>query len=123
MVPVGKLAAALTISGAAAASNSRHVAVPDFGPNVKIFDPSMSTADIKAAVDAVAARQVPSQFGTERDAFLFMPGTYGSPAAPLNFEVGYYTEVAGSASRPATSRSTAPSTRTTNATQTDALRS
>jgi hypothetical protein len=94
------LAAALALGGAASASSSRHVAVPDFGPNVKIFDPSMSTADIKAAVDAVAARQVPNQFGTERDAFLFMPGTYGTDAAPLNFEVGYYTEVAGLGASP-----------------------
>jgi hypothetical protein len=94
------LAAALAVSGAASASGRAHAAVPDFGPNVKIFDPSMSTADIKAAVDAVAARQVPNQFGTERDALLFMPGTYGSNAAPLNFEVGYYTEVAGLGASP-----------------------
>ncbi|MFL5926819.1 MAG: adenylyl cyclase [Gaiellaceae bacterium] len=94
------VSAALAVSGAAAASGSSRLAVPDFGPNVKIFDPSMSTADIKAAVDAVAARQVPNQFGTERDAFLFMPGTYGTAAAPLNFDVGYYTEVAGLGASP-----------------------
>src|SRR5437773_2484933 len=94
------LAAALTISGAAAASSSGNAAVPDFGPNVKIFDPSMSTADIKAAVDAVAARQLPNQFGTEREALLFMPGTYGSATAPLSFQAGYYTEVAGLGASP-----------------------
>lgn len=68
---------------------------PDFGPNVLIFDPAMSTAQIQAAVDAVAIQQVPNQFGAQRYSLLFKPGTYGSAAAPLNFQVGYYTEVAG----------------------------
>jgi hypothetical protein len=68
---------------------------PDFGPNVMVFDPSMPTSQIQAAVDAVAAQQVPNQFGSQRYALLFKPGTYGTTAAPLNFEVGYYTEVAG----------------------------
>ena len=70
-------------------------ATPDFGPDVHIFTPGMATADIQATVDAVAARQVPDQFGPERVALLFMPGTYGSASAPLNFQVGYYTSVAG----------------------------
>jgi hypothetical protein len=68
---------------------------PDFGPNVKIFDPSMSTSSIKATLDAIAAQQVGNQFGTERYALLFKPGTYGSATEPLNFQVGYYTMVAG----------------------------
>jgi hypothetical protein len=68
---------------------------PDFGPNVMIFDPSMPTATIQATVDSIAAQQVSNQFGPQRYALLFKPGTYGSTAAPLNFEVGYYTAVAG----------------------------
>src|SRR4029077_10804274 len=36
-----------------------------------------------------------NQFGTQRYALLFEPGTYGSAADPLTFQVGYYTEVAG----------------------------
>ncbi len=68
---------------------------PDFGPNVKIFDPSMSTSEIQATVDAIAAQQVGNQFGPQRYALVFKPGTYGSAAAPLNFQVGYYTSVAG----------------------------
>lgn len=55
----------------------------------------MSTSEIKATVDAIAAQQVSNQFGTERYALLFRPGSYGSSSTPLNFEVGYYTEVAG----------------------------
>ena len=68
---------------------------PDFGPNVLIFDPSMPTSQIQAAVDGIANQQVSNQFGSQRYALLFKPGTYGSSAAPLNFQVGYYTTVAG----------------------------
>ncbi len=68
---------------------------PDFGPNVIIFDPSMPTSQIQATVDAIAGHQIPNQFGSERYALLFKPGTYGSAAEPLIVQVGYYTEVAG----------------------------
>src|SRR5262245_26495061 len=68
---------------------------PDLGPNVFVFTPSMPVSQIKATFDAVAAQQVPNQFGTERYALLFEPGTYGSATEPLNVQVGYYTEVAG----------------------------
>jgi hypothetical protein len=70
-------------------------AQPDFGPNTYVFDPSMPQDQIQATVDAIAAQQVSNQFGTQRYALLFKPGVYGSAATPLNFQVGYYTEVAG----------------------------
>jgi hypothetical protein len=73
---------------------------PDLGPNVKVFDPSMSTAQIKATVDAIAAQQIPDQFGPRRYTLLFKPGTYGTPTDPLNFQLGYYTEVAGLGASP-----------------------
>jgi hypothetical protein len=68
---------------------------PNLGPNVYVFTPDMPQSQIQATVDAIAAQQVPNQFGTERYALLFEPGTYGTAANPLRFEVGYYTEVAG----------------------------
>jgi hypothetical protein len=68
---------------------------PNFGPNVIVFDPSQPVSEIQAKVDAIAAEQVPAQFGTSRYALLFKPGTYGTAEQPLNFDVGYYTEVAG----------------------------
>jgi hypothetical protein len=73
---------------------------PDFGPNVKIFDPTMSTSQIQAIVDPIANQQVSNQFGTQRYALLFMPGTYGPTGSPLTFQVGYYTEVAGLGASP-----------------------
>ena len=63
---------------------------PNFGPNVHIFDPSMSAASIQATLDTVFNTQKPNQFGTQRDALLFKPGTYSVEA-----NVGYYTSVAG----------------------------
>jgi hypothetical protein len=38
---------------------------------------------------------VSNQFGPQRYALLFAPGTYGSSTSPLTFQVGYYTSVAG----------------------------
>ena len=66
-----------------------------FGPSVHIFDPSQSQAEIQADLDTIAAAQVNNEFSTERDAVLFKPGTYGSASHPLNFQVGYYTTIAG----------------------------
>src|SRR4051794_22473194 len=93
---VAATAAALAALGlAGAASATRAVSTPDFGPNVTIIQPGTSTTEIKTTVDAIAAEQVDNEFGTQRHTILFMPGTYGTAAAPLSFQVGYYTEVAG----------------------------
>jgi hypothetical protein len=89
------VASVLVLEIGTAAGAKSPAAQPDFGPNVVIFDPSMSRSEIKAAVDAIAAQQVPNQFGTQRYALLFKPGAYGTDADPLNFQVGYYTSVAG----------------------------
>jgi len=83
---------------AGAANQPAHrppAAEPDFGPNVKIFDPTMPTAEIQATADAVYAEQVDNEMGTQRYSLLFKPGTYGSVGEPLIVKVGYYTEVAG----------------------------
>jgi hypothetical protein len=71
--------------------------VAAFGPNVCVFDDTMSQATIQADLNNIATQQVPvaSQFDSQRYAILFEPGTYGSAADPLVFQVGYYTEVAG----------------------------
>src|SRR5215472_14813937 len=81
-------------------ADSQQPAQPDFGPNVLIFTPSMPLSQIQSTVDAVAAQQVGNQFGTQRFALLFEPGTYGSATTPLIFQVGYYTTVAGLGASP-----------------------
>jgi hypothetical protein len=66
-----------------------------FGANVFVFNPSMTQDSIQSTLDSIASQQVSNQFGTQRYAVFFKPGTYGSSADPLIFQVGYYTTVAG----------------------------
>ncbi|MEU4695097.1 glycosyl hydrolase family 28-related protein [Actinoplanes sp. NPDC023714] len=85
-------AAGATGSPAAATSSS---ATPNLGANVTVFDPSMPVSEIQAKLDATHAQQVNNEMGTQRYAFLFKPGTYGTADKPLQFQVGYYTEITG----------------------------
>jgi len=63
-------------------------AAPDFGPNVLIFDPSMT--NIREKIDAVFKKQERNQFGSARYAYLFKPGKYN-----LDVQVGFYMQVMG----------------------------
>jgi hypothetical protein len=99
MVPGVKHSGALPTS----ASLCGAYASSEFGPNVCVFSPpsgpdaASELQEIQAVVNAVAVQQVPvsAQFDDQGYALLFEPGTYGSAADPLVFQVGYYTEVAG----------------------------
>jgi hypothetical protein len=95
-------AAAPTIPAAAAApaASAAGVVAPSttggqFGANVFVFNPSMTQDSIQSTLDSIASQQVSNQFGSQRYAVFFAPGTYGSSADPLIFQVGYYTSVAG----------------------------
>jgi hypothetical protein len=68
---------------------------PNFGANVHIFDPSMSSATIQSTLDSVFSAQKLNQFGERRDALLFKPGTYSAEA-----NIGYYTSIAGLGQNP-----------------------
>ena len=63
---------------------------PDFGPNVLVFNPAMPAAKIQEQIDRVYAAQQHSEFGSQRNALLFLPGEYR-----VDIPVGFYTEVAG----------------------------
>jgi hypothetical protein len=65
-------------------------AKPVFGPNVLIFDPTMPSAAIQKQIDAVYATQQHNEFGPQRHALLFLPGSYS-----VDVPVGFYTEVMG----------------------------
>ncbi|MFF8683139.1 RICIN domain-containing protein [Streptomyces sp. NPDC015237] len=67
----------------------------DLGPNVAVFDPSMSSATIQSRLDTIFRRQETNQFGQERHAILFKPGTYNN-----DVNVGFYTQVLGLGSSP-----------------------
>jgi hypothetical protein len=102
--PVMVMAALAAVAGFAAAPSQAAKADPSicpganvaaFGPNVCVFNDTMSQATIQADVDNIASQQVSNQFGSQRFAIFFEPGTYGSSTDPLIFQVGYYTSVAG----------------------------
>jgi hypothetical protein len=66
--------------------------VPNFGPNVLLFNPSGNPTTLQNYANGVFAVQQNNQFGTQRYALLFLPGQYG-PALDVN--LGYYTQVLG----------------------------
>jgi hypothetical protein len=97
-VSAGAAAAApATSSVPAATSLCPDANVAAFGPDVCVFNPGMTQAAIQADLNNISTQQVPvaSQFDSDRYAIFFQPGTYGSSANPLVFQVGYYTQVAG----------------------------
>ncbi|MGW7418631.1 RICIN domain-containing protein [Streptomyces sp. NPDC054813] len=63
---------------------------PDLGPNVVVFDPSMSASTIQSRLNSIFQQQETNQFGSQRYAVMFKPGTY---SADVN--VGFYTQVLG----------------------------
>ncbi|AEK47359.1 hypothetical protein RAM_44460 [Amycolatopsis mediterranei S699] len=72
---------------------------PNFGPNVRIFDPGMSAATIQAQLDTDFNNQkdtLTAQFAERRVAHLFKPGTYNN----VHDNVGFYTSVAGLGQNP-----------------------
>jgi hypothetical protein len=78
------------------------IAPPDFGPNVLIFDPSMTAADIQSRLDTVAAAQnapdspnttgapYGAEYSTSRYAYFFKPGQYNA-----DVKIGFYVQALG----------------------------
>jgi len=106
----GAAAAMPAADGASASAAARHLRAPaparavrgepNLGANVYVFTPSMPQSEIQSTVNSIANQQVPNQFGTQRYALLFEPGTYGTAGDPLIFQVGYYEQVAGLGATP-----------------------
>jgi hypothetical protein len=63
---------------------------PNLGPNTFVFDPSTPAADIQSRLNTIFTTQHTNQFGPERYAVLFKPGSY---TADVN--MGFFTQVAG----------------------------
>src|SRR5580658_10413854 len=83
-VPNGAAAGVMTPQAPSSICPGANVAA--FGPDVCVFNTTMSPAA--------------SQFDSQRYAIFFQPGTYGSAGDPLVFQVGYYTQVAGLGAMP-----------------------
>ncbi len=65
-------------------------ATPNFGPNVFVFDPTMSGATIQNMLNSIFNQQQTNQFGTNRYALLFKPGVYN-----VDVHLGFYTQALG----------------------------
>ena len=73
--------------------NSEAQTVPNFGPNVFVYNPSMPMATIQSNLNYLFGLQSnvnASQFDANRYAILFQPGTYN-----LAINMGYYMQVLG----------------------------
>jgi len=73
--------------------NSEAQTVPNFGPNVFVYNPSMPMATIQSNLNYLYGLQSnvnASQFDANRYAILFQPGTYN-----LAINMGYYMQVLG----------------------------
>ncbi|NUR31004.1 MAG: coagulation factor 5/8 type domain-containing protein, partial [Catenulispora sp.] len=88
----GTAAQSFTISGADGGGTTTPPTGgdPDLGPNVVVFDPSMSASTIQSRLNTIFNQQQSNQFGSQRYAVFFKPGTYGA-----DVNVGFYTQVAG----------------------------
>lgn len=93
--PVASTWEQFTISGGTPGPGPGPGPGPNFGPNVHIFDPSMSQSSIQTAINNIYNAQQNSHFGSRRDAILFRPGTYN-----VDIGVGFYTQVLGLGARP-----------------------
>ncbi|MEW1588476.1 discoidin domain-containing protein [Micromonospora vinacea] len=63
---------------------------PNLGANTFVFDPSTPTSTIQSRLNTLFTQQETNQFGPQRYAVLFKPGTY---TADVN--LGFFTQVAG----------------------------
>ncbi len=81
-----------TAEGAASLSRANTTI---FGENVYVFDADMPAEGINHIARAIFRKMESNQFASQGYAFLFKPGTY-----KVNFNVGFYTEVAGLGKNP-----------------------
>jgi len=84
----------MTVNGVAGTPTLPTSDTPNFGPNVKIYDPAVPAATIQADLDSAFNawnQNAGAQFGSQRYTFLFKPGTYGRVWA----NVGFYTHLGG----------------------------
>lgn len=97
---IGLSVSSLLLSASAFAAPQKKLVDNPFGANVYIFEQTTDINTISSTVNKIYSQQKDNDFGDQRYAFLFMPGKYGTTAAPLDVKVGFYTAVAGMGKRP-----------------------
>ena len=63
---------------------------PDLGPDTYVVTPNTPQGEMQSKLDEIAKKQHTNQFGEERNAVLFQPGTYNA-----DVNLGFNTQVAG----------------------------
>ncbi|HEX2290822.1 MAG TPA: discoidin domain-containing protein, partial [Pseudonocardiaceae bacterium] len=63
---------------------------PNLGPNTFVYSPATPASEIQSRLNSIATQMRTNQFGTQRYAVLFRPGSYN---ADVNLR--FYTQVAG----------------------------
>ena len=96
----GTSAAVSSAAAKSAATTAPPATGGSLGANVIVISPSESVSTIASTLNKIGTAQNPNQFGTQRYEILFEPGTYGSTASPLDFQVGYYESVQGLGQNP-----------------------
>lgn len=66
--------------------------IGEFGDNIYFFGPEDDVTKVQEVLNEIYRIQEPNQFGRERHAVYFMPGTYDTS---LEVNVGFYTQVSG----------------------------
>ncbi len=89
----GADAATMTAGGGTASISRANRTL--FGENVYVFDPQMPADGINHITRDIFRKMETNQFASRGYAFLFKPGRY-----QVNFNVGFYTEVAGLGQNP-----------------------
>lgn len=87
----------VVLAGCAPAATAQKTVTtkPDLGPNVRIFDPTMTQAEMQQQIDQIYTVEKRNEFGRQRYALLFLPGEYH-----LDVPVGFYTQVLGLGASP-----------------------
>jgi hypothetical protein len=95
IVAIGLCLTAGVVANQATPAMAASSARPDFGPNVVVFNPSMPAPAIQKKIDQVYATQQNNEFGPQRNALIFLPGSYH-----VDVPIGFYTEVMGVGASP-----------------------
>jgi hypothetical protein len=95
IVAIGLCLTAGVVANQATPAMAVSSARPDFGPNVVVFNPSMPAPAIQKKIDQVYATQQNNEFGPQRNALIFLPGSYH-----VDVPIGFYTEVMGVGASP-----------------------
>ncbi len=85
------------VSGAEVLPGRQNYHLEAFGGNVYFFAPEDDPAEVQGILEEIWEKQEKNQFGDDRFAVYFLPGTYDEE---IQARVGFYTQIAGLGASP-----------------------